>query len=94
MRQVMTALELYYNDSGIYPTTLASGSTLSFGSTTYMALVPTNPSPNNDGNCPSQDYSYNNISTNTSYQIKYCLGGSIGDLSAGTHSATPNGLAN
>ncbi len=97
MRQLMTALELYYNDAGAYPndTEADPGSTIAYGGTTYMALVPSNPSPNNDGNCPSAtNYNYSQISTNTSYIITYCLGGAIGDLAAGTHRASPNGLAN
>ena len=96
MRQVMSALELYYNDAGNYPTNITPGSALTYnGTTTYMAQIPSNPSPNNDGNCPANvNYLYSMVSTNTSYVITYCLGGAIGDLDAGTHRATPNGLAN
>ena len=94
MRQLVSALDLYYNDSGIYPTSVNPGNSLTYGSTTYLAVVPSNPTPNNDGNCPANtNYSYSS-GDNTSYTISYCLGASIGDLSAGAHHATPNGLNN
>ena len=97
MRQLMSALELYYNDAGFYPTFVTTGQAMTYSgaSTTYMAIVPSNPSPNNDGSCPaSTNYSYSQVSTNTSYIITYCLGSAIGDLSSGTHRASPNGLNN
>ncbi len=96
MRQVISALELYYNDAGNYPTNITPGNPLTYNlTTTYMAVIPANPSPNNDGDCPaSVNYLYSMVSTNTSYIITYCLGGAIGDLAAGTHRASPNGLAN
>jgi len=97
MRQVMSALELYYNDAGAYPVSagVVPGSAISYSGTTYMALVPTNPSPNNDGTCPATtNYAYSSINSAASYIITYCLGGTIGDLAAGTHRASPNGLAN
>ena len=95
MRQLMSALELYYNDAGWYPTLVTTGQPLTYGSTTYMAIVPSNPSPNNDGSCPSSvNYLYSSVSTNASYIITYCLGSAIGDLSSGTHRTSPNGLAN
>ena len=90
----MSALELYYNDAGGYPTTAAVTplGAISYGSTVYMAVVPSNPAPWNDGSCGSNNYAYSQLSNGTSYTITYCLGGSIGDLTAGTHRATPNGL--
>ncbi|MCX6792478.1 MAG: type II secretion system protein [Candidatus Falkowbacteria bacterium] len=93
MRQMMSALELYYNDGGSYPTNVTPGNSLVYSTTTYMAVVPSNPSPNNDGNCPtSGNYTYTQIGSGTSYIITYCIGGQIGDLGAGTHRATPAGL--
>lgn len=92
MRQLVSALELFYNDANMYPTTLTSGGALSYSGTTYMAVVPTNPSPKNDGSCPASDYAYSPVSTNASYVITYCIGAATGEISAGTHRATPNGL--
>jgi len=95
MRQLMSALELYYNDAGRYPTFVTPGQALVYDTTTYMAIVPSNPSPNNDTPCPANtNYLYTSVTANSSYVITYCLGSDIGDLSEGTHRATPNGLAN
>jgi general secretion pathway protein G len=99
MRQIMSALELYYNDAGGYPTAISPGSKLNSpdGTTTYMAIIPSNPSPNNDGPCPtSTNYAYatdGNIPPST-YTISYCLGSNIGDLTSGTHNANPGGFTN
>ncbi len=98
MRQIMSALELYYNDAGQYPTTgaVVPGGSISYTGSIYMAQIPSNPSPNNDGGvCPaSTNYSYVSYNSHASYAIQYCLGADIGDIEAGTHHATPNGLAN
>lgn len=95
MRQLISALELYYNDANQYPTLVTPGQSLVYSTTTYMAIVPSNPTPTNDGNCPSSvNYLYSNVSTNASYIITYCLGSATGELSAGTHRASPNGLNN
>jgi general secretion pathway protein G len=94
MRQMISALELYYNDASMYPTAVTPGLSLTYSSTTYMAVVPSNPSPYNDGSCPITNYVYANVNTNASYAITYCLGSSTGDITAGTHRATPNGLNN
>jgi prepilin-type N-terminal cleavage/methylation domain-containing protein len=93
MRQLMSALELYYNDAGMYPTLVTTGQNLKFGSTTYMAAVPSNPTPRNDNGCANSDYAYS-TPDNTTYVITYCLGGAIGDLLNGTHHTTQNGLNN
>lgn len=92
MRQVVSALELYYNDANQYPSNITSGNALSYNGTTYMAVIPTNPSPKNDGNCPVADYAYSQVSANTSYVITYCIGATTGEVTAGTHRATPSGL--
>ena len=95
IRQMMSALDLYYNDAGSYPTLLATGDSIKTISATYMAVVPANPSPRNDGNCPSEDYSYTATgATPTTYSISYCLGGQTADLGSGTHTATPAGINN
>ncbi|MFA7702591.1 MAG: prepilin-type N-terminal cleavage/methylation domain-containing protein, partial [Patescibacteria group bacterium] len=55
MKQVQTALELFFNDNGRYPTEeeWALGSlfsTTSLATTTYLQVIPTSPTPA-DGNC-------------------------------------------
>ena len=92
IKQVQTALELYYNDANSYPTALTFGTgSIAYSGTTYMSIVPSNPSPQNDGDCPAIDYAYSQASTAT-YSITYCLGGTTGGLAVGTHTATPAGI--
>lgn len=97
VRQMQTALELYFNDSGSYPATVTQGSTITTGSgTTYMAKVPGNPAPAGEGGCPSaavnSSYIYTQDNGGLSYTILYCLGGTTGSISAGTNRATPAGI--
>jgi prepilin-type N-terminal cleavage/methylation domain-containing protein len=96
IKQMMTALELYYNDLSSYPASLSTTTPLKNGSTTFMGQVPQNPKPYADGWCSGSaavDFSYNRINA-SSYEITYCLAGGAGNLKKGTHKATPNGIAN
>ena len=97
IKQIQTALELYFNDASAYPTTITEP--ISYSGTAYMAATPTNPSPVNDGDCPSTwvdkngfAYDYSQDDSGASYTITFCLGASTGNLSAGTLSATPAGI--
>jgi prepilin-type N-terminal cleavage/methylation domain-containing protein len=93
VKQMTSALELFYNDNNLYPTYVTPGNALVAGSTTYMAVIPSNPGPNNDGSCPaSANYVYTQDTAGTSYHIQYCLGSATGDIAAGTRYATPAGL--
>ena len=102
IKQIQTALELYYLDNNSYPdvssATAEGGTCLDSGGfsngcsgTTYMAIVPTNPSPKTDGNCGDTDYTY--TGGPITYEIKYCLGSLTGEIPANTHTATPGGIA-
>jgi len=93
IKQIQTALELYYNDENGYPTAITAGQAITgpTSNVTYMSIVPSNPSPRTDGNCPDLDYDYTQDSSST-YHITYCLGGAAGGLGAGTHYATPAGI--
>ncbi|MFA6307174.1 MAG: prepilin-type N-terminal cleavage/methylation domain-containing protein [Patescibacteria group bacterium] len=95
IKQIQTALELYYNDANAYPATadVTSGGDIAIGTVTYMATVPTNPSPEADGECnDGNSYVYNALTGQTSYTLTYCLGGTTGGVTAGEHTATPNGI--
>lgn len=95
IKQIQTALELYYNDANSYPTSLTFGTgSVAYSGTTYMSIIPDNPSPQNDGSCPIGGYSFTRDGSGSSYHISYCLGGTTGGLTAGTHTATPAGIAN
>jgi type II secretion system protein G len=97
LKQVQTALELYYTDNNSYPVvtvTLGSTSTKCLGTngfnaegacsgTIYMGLVPAEPTPGTVG------YSY--TGTTTAYTITAELEGTINDLS-GSITASQNGL--
>jgi general secretion pathway protein G len=108
VKQIQTALELYFADNNRYPdmatNTELGGSSAnklcgsgtfsgSCSGTTYMGLVPSKPTPN-DGTCASADnrYMYESDSPNSTYTLTFCLGGTVGDLSAGLHTANPNGI--
>jgi prepilin-type N-terminal cleavage/methylation domain-containing protein len=94
IKQVQTALELYYNDASSYPATISFGGTgqIATSGTVYMAIVPTNAAPYNDGSCPNSNYTYNR-DTATSYSIVYCISDSTGGLDSGLHHATPAGIS-
>lgn len=90
MSQVGRALELYYADNNIYPTAITSGLPLNSpdGSKSYIAAVPANPLPRNDGNCLNQDYVYVARGDNQGYTIYYCTGSATGQTKAGPNIAT------
>ena len=106
VKQIQTALELYYNDKNGYPATfnINNGGCLSDASgfaasgctgTTYMSAVPAAPSPN-DGTCTVAENYYSYTITGgapyTTYSLTYCLGALTGGVAAGAHTATPAGI--
>jgi len=100
VKQIQSALELYFNDQNGYPAgtgvTLgdATHQALSGGGgfsaaggtsgTTYMGLVPTNPTPNGA--------SYIYTGTGASYTLTFTLEGQTGGLGGGAHTASPAGV--
>lgn len=86
VKQIQTALELYYNDKGDYP---ASTATLS---PTYMGTVPTPPTPYDSSACSALNGVYDYTYSTGSYTLTYCLGASTGGLVAGAGTATPAGI--
>jgi hypothetical protein len=97
--QIQTALELYLNDNGEYPDRLDFGGALrnSETGTTYMAMIPLNPSPN-DGACPDDFiFMYRVKDAGRSYNLIYCLGEEVqknySTISAGVNIATPASLS-
>lgn len=96
LKQVSTALELYYADSGNYPSIITPGQTIASpdGNTTYMSSIPFNPTPRNDGGCADSEYAYSINADNSSYSISTCLGSNSSTASAGIISTTPQGIFN
>ncbi|MCX6792968.1 MAG: prepilin-type N-terminal cleavage/methylation domain-containing protein [Candidatus Falkowbacteria bacterium] len=92
LKQISTALELYYSDYNSYPTIITPGQSLRSpdGNTTYMAAIPSNPAPRNDGNCGNIDYSYQSSLTGTNYSLGSCLGSGSGNMSAGAFFSANN----
>lgn len=98
LKQVQTALELYFTDNNSYPIAAvavelgttgytclgSSGFSGSCTGTVYMGLVPAEPSPASGG------YMY--TGSTTSYSITATLEGTINDLGPGTVTASQNGL--
>ncbi|PJE76265.1 hypothetical protein COV04_00060 [Candidatus Uhrbacteria bacterium CG10_big_fil_rev_8_21_14_0_10_48_11] len=97
IKQIQTALELYYADQAAYPKATAavtlgdsgtsclstSGFAATCSGTTYMGQVP------NDSNATG----YNYLSANgTTYDIFFTLEGQTGSLVSGAHTATANGI--
>jgi len=96
IRQVMTGLELFYNDNNRYPTATSSVPTAADGSpawSTYVSTWPINPSPQTDGGCAAANYVYAATGTGqTGYTVTFCLGAATGGLTAGSHTATAAGI--
>jgi general secretion pathway protein G len=99
IKQMQTALELYYSDQSGYPP--ATGQTLGAGSyqclgtngfaslgatclTPYMGLIPSNPAPNGD------PYVY--TGGGNGYTITFELESGTGGLNAAIHTASPSGM--
>lgn len=90
VKQMQTALELFYSDMNRYPTLneWASGSLHSTstetGTTTYMSTIPAPVTPT-DSSCTSRQnsYTYQVSADGGSYSISFCLGNSTGSMSAG-----------
>jgi len=98
MKQVQTALELFFNDKGRYPTEQEWSanqifSTSTSGTSTYMQIVPAAPIPA-DGNCTSEQNNFSYIQTDggSSYTLSFCLGSNTGTITGGLKAMTPAGI--
>ena len=97
VKQIQTALELYFNDCSQYPDGSANGGlaaadangcpgTITFG--TFMSQIPTAPTPPT-GNA----YTYNDNSGDLgSYNLDFVLEGITGGLTGTNCTATPAGI--
>ncbi len=94
VKQIQLALKMFYNDVGIYPTTVTIGSSIANGGTNYLLRVPSNPTPRADNGCADQDYQYTQLESGARYSLSFCLGDVTDDLNAGSHTATANGILN
>ncbi|MDI3496500.1 MAG: ral secretion pathway protein [Patescibacteria group bacterium] len=99
VRQIQTALELYYNEVGDYPTSVAPGTSIKTSNNTYLATVPTPPTPVDGDGCPGTQPEYTYAKTGSgqggtaSYTIKYCLGADVNTVPGNSmQTATPAGI--
>ena len=104
VRQVQTALELFYNDNGSYPSESSNAALGTDGATnyefsTYLTAWPTAPTPQDNpsggSTCTTANniYDYNATGTDpTTYSVVFCLGGITGGYAAGLHTASPSGI--
>ncbi len=95
MKQLQSALALYYTNEGSYPVIITSGQSLT-GSITgqvYMKKIPSNPRPQSDGTCSADEYGYLLSSDSQYYALAYCLGADAGSVKAGTNCVTADSLA-
>jgi len=85
IKQISTALELYYSENNTYPEIITPGNSLSSpdGLTDYMKKIPSNPTPRDDGDCPDADYGYYYITATNMYRLSGCIGSSMSQLIAG-----------
>ena len=105
VKQIQTALELYYNDAGDYPTTITPGTAIAYGGNTYLAAVPYAPTPIDGSNCatlwpsgttnPVYVYSKSGsgMGGDAGYTITYCLGATVNNITGNQiQTASPAGM--
>ncbi|MCX6792875.1 MAG: prepilin-type N-terminal cleavage/methylation domain-containing protein [Candidatus Falkowbacteria bacterium] len=94
IKQISTALELYYADNNSYPTIITPGNSLTSpdGTKVYMASIPNNPTPRNDNGCGNNNYTYASTPDNTNYSLNFCLGNNVSSTPAGINSSSSTGV--
>ncbi len=99
MRQLASALELWFNDLGGYPS--LAGNLVP----TYIGVLPTAPTPQ-DGPCTSGNNTYTYATSGTGftspnsttatvypgYSYTFCLGGLTGGYQSSVHTLTQAGI--
>jgi len=95
IREVATALELFYNDNASYPVQKSPGPIPFALAPTYIPSIPKAPAvqPGNAGRCTAQnnDYVYTSFNGLT-YTLTFCLGSTTGGYPAGPHTLSPVGI--
>ena len=100
VKQIQTALEMYYNDTGAYPDTasVAPGLPIFSANGTFLRQVPAPPTPADGADCGSPlAYTYTGTGSGAagtaSYTLKYCLGATINTVTGNVlQTATPAGI--
>ena len=107
IRQIQTALELYYNDNSGYPGSVgtanaycsasgaaacAAGSAGTPAFSTYLSVWPNSPDPQDAAGCSDNDYEYAQTGSGTGYTVTFCLGATTGGYGSGLRTASPSGI--
>ncbi len=101
VRQLSTALEMFFNDKSSYPTIgFSSPTVLTTALMQTAGLVPNYvtkildaPQPYDAPGCTSQaQNAYTYRATTNVYTLTFCLGAASGSYGAGPHTATPAGI--
>lgn len=92
IKEIQTALEVYYNRNASYPTIITPGEVFAANNVTYIDSVPNNPTPRNDGNCGNNNYTYSALADNNNYELNFCLGNNNAQATRGSNLISKNGL--
>ena len=82
IKQIRTALDMYYDSAGTYPTSLIPGSPLSYNGLDFLAKVPDDP-------LSSQHYIYAQTENGQNYTISFTLETKSAGYEPGNYRATP-----
>jgi len=82
IKQIRTALDMYYDSAGTYPTSLIPGSHLSYNGLDFLAKVPDDP-------LSSQHYIYTQTENGQNYTIDFTLETKSAGYEPGNYQATP-----
>jgi len=82
IKQLRTALDMYYDSAGTYPNSLTPGSPLSYGSIAFLTKVPDDP-------LSSQHYNYAQTENGQNYTIDFTLETKSAGYEPGNYRATP-----
>ena len=105
IRQIQTALEMFYSANNKYPTSTTPG-LAALVSDGLLTAIPSNPKPSDPVTgatgivacgTPWANYAYlasNPAAANASYTLTYCLGSGTGGLKKGLQVASPLGIGN
>lgn len=92
IRQIQTAMELFFNDVGYYPFSNSSNKPANDKFNTYLGSWPEAPTPA-DGPCVAENNTYAYLWLSPSnYKLTFCLGSQTSGFSAGMHTASPSGI--
>lgn len=94
VKQIQTALELYFNASSTYPTSASAATAsvvLEVPLADFMNPVPSAPTPEDCSVAGGNEYKYTSAGAAT-YTITYCIGNDTGGISAGTRTANQSSI--